>query len=588
MHDAAAKNPKEMAELAKAGPILPGTVRVAIRYQAPKGQIEVETAELAEAGPTAPNLLAHGGFEEASKDDASKPLGWTGPSKYRHFPGRLYYIFNTWHNGAFDNRGKVQLDSLLSHTGSRSLQMIVPAGDEMAMSSAPIVLKQKEARLLEVHAYVKTESLAVLNIDAVDEKGDRLDGHTFIHMAPHSVGSNDWRLIRQVFRPRRPIESIRLMLCARGVNGYTLDDTGQQPQNNVVGHVWWDDVKLFEPESTADDLSARGVKTVTTKAPASALLEKLDLGERLLGENYLAGSFSNPTPIPQNVSLLWEFTSPSGKISSYKLPPQRVAGQGQAAFRLPYVLTELCPDAYTEYKGKLTLFNGKEQVAGSTELWFSTWTVPIDLELGALYLQPDQKKQLVRMNFGLSAAAIKKLAVGSARGRPPRHRQGAAKDRRPGRHNAHRGTATKIPVLLRDDLTNLLLTDLDVSFLPLQPFHDPQRNWFVRCSALGKDGKALAAVDSPPFCRQDHEPLQPAIESVTVKKNLLYVNGKPWMPWGVIYGHNPVYDGPADPGGQVSRPAQPARLEHVRRLRLSHELPAEVRLQLQPLRGRVD
>ena len=45
-----------------------------------------------------------------------------------------------------------------------------------------------------------------------------------------------------------------------------------------------------------------------------------------------------------------------------------------------------------------------------------------------------------------------------------------------------------------------------------------------------------------------HEPAQPPIESVTMKKNLLYVNGKPWMPWGMIYGHNPVYDGLADPG----------------------------------------
>ncbi len=30
--------------------------------------------------------------------------------------------------------------------------------------------------------------------------------------------------------------------------------------------------------------------------------------------------------------------------------------------------------------------------------------------------------------------------------------------------------------------------------------------------------------------------------------NLLYVNDRPWMPWGPIYGHIPVYAGPADPG----------------------------------------
>ena len=84
----------------------------------------------------------------------------------------------------------------------------------------------------------------MLQIDAEDEKGRRLDGFNFIHKAPLSIGTDDWRLVRQVFRPRAPVKSLRLLLCARGVNGYTLDDTGPQPQHNVVGTVWWDDVRL--------------------------------------------------------------------------------------------------------------------------------------------------------------------------------------------------------------------------------------------------------------------------------------------------------------------------------------------------------
>src|SRR5262249_40979108 len=32
------------------------------------------------------------------------------------------------------------------------------------------------------------------------------------------------------------------------------------------------------------------------------------------------------------------------------------------------------------------------------------------------------------------------------------------------------------------------------------------------------------------------------------KDGVVLVNDKPWMPWGVTYGHNPVYDGPADSG----------------------------------------
>jgi hypothetical protein len=106
----------------------------------------------------------------------------------------------------------------------------------------------------------------------------------------------------------------------------------------------------------------------------------------------------------------------------------------------------------------------------------------------------------------------------------------------------------KVPADLRDDLTNLLLADLDMSALPVQPFADPQRNWFVRATALAADGKELARAESPPFCRQAHEPQQPAVQTVSIKDGVVHVNDRPWMPWGVAYGHNPVYAGPADPG----------------------------------------
>ena len=83
----------------------------------------------------------------------------------------------------------------------------------------------------------------------------------------------------------------------RGTNGYTLDDTGQQPQNNVVGTVWWDDIALYEPESMPDELTVRGVKSaaeVAAVAPARPRLEGLDLGERLLGANVLNATIVNP------------------------------------------------------------------------------------------------------------------------------------------------------------------------------------------------------------------------------------------------------------------------------------------------------
>jgi hypothetical protein len=543
--DAAAKDPKEKAEAAKSGPMLPGLVRVAISYRAKAGRVEVVQAELRDPGPVSANLLADSDFE--SLDDKDYPRGWSAPAKYRYFPPLHYYIFNTWHNANADNRGPVASDSLVLHDGKRSLRMIVAAGDEKAVASAPVALNQKEPRLLEAFAWVKTDKLCMLQIDAVDDQGRRLDCFSFIHKAPMSIGSDDWRLVRQVFRPREPVKSVRLLLCARGVNGYTLGGTGSQPQNNTVGTIWWDGVRLHEPESSAEELGARGCKAVAEpSAPSAVHLTSLDPGERLLGDNVLSATIVNPGPAG-TFRLRWEFTAPSGKASTFESPAQAVAANGQAPARLPYTLTESCPTAYTEYRGRLTLLDSAGKSVAASELWFGTWTTPIDLKLGGLYLRPAEK-QFVRMNLGLASATLAKLAkvrlevVRRGTGQAVKSVEVAAT---PAILLAQRD---RIPADLRDDFTNLLLADLDVSDLPLQPFTDPQRNWFVRATALSGDGQALARVESDPFCRLAHEPAQEPIRSVTIKNGLVHINDKPWMPWGITYGHNPVYAGPADPG----------------------------------------
>jgi hypothetical protein len=538
---------------ARLGPVLPGTVQVAIRYKAAAGSIEVVRAELFEATGRAsgPSLIANGGFEAIGPE--GYPRNWSAPEKYGYFPPRLYYLMNTWHNGSSANRGPVAAEALVAHAGARSLKMIVAAGDEVAVLSDPITLNQREPRLLEVHARVKTDSLCTLQLDAVDDRGRRLDGFNFLHKAPVSIGTEDWRVIRQVFRPREPVRSVRLMLCARGSNGYTLDDTGQQPQNNVVGTIWWDDLELTEPESTPDDLAARGaLPGASAEAPSPAgpdpQLLNLDLGERLLGRNQLGAVITNPGP-PRTFRLRWEFTSPSGRTSTFRSAPRTVPSGGREAVRMAYDLDETCPAAYTEFRGTLTLLeeaSGK-QIA-STALWFGTWTTPVDLELGALYLAPGQHL-FVRMNLGLTAARV--ATLGQARIELVRRGTGEIlKDwtiaEVPRRIAELR---SQIPAELREDFRNLLLARLDVAFLPLQPFDDPQRNWFVRVRVSDRDGREVAQARSADFCRQAHDRSpQPAISSVTIRDDLVHINGRPWMPWGAIYGFVPVHAGPEGPG----------------------------------------
>lgn len=528
---------KKDAAFAAQGALLPMAALVEITYAEKKGgTVEVREAAL-EAGPTsAPNLLANGDFE---RDGFERP-GWSRPRKYRYFPPGVYYIFNTWHNSNSDNRGRVGEDRLVRRSGNCSLRMEVPTGDEVCVVSDPIPLNQKEARLIEVQAWVKTHQLCMMQIDAEDQEGRRLDGFNFIHKRPLSIGTDDWRLVRQVFRPAAPLKSVRLKLCARGMNGFTLDDTGHQPQQNAAGVVWWDDVRLYEPESTADELRARGVKP----APAAAVaarphLARLELGEQLLGMNELTADVVNPGP---EDAFTLRLTLGGQTVTS---KPFRAGGGRPVPVRLSYSLSE--PGrAYHEDTARLELLDGKAAVASATAFPVATWTVPIDLELGALYLRPTQK-QFVRLNLGLSHAEMAQLKVV----RLQVLRRGTMEVLKtievPATPEAIRKQREKIPEGLRDDLRNLLLTDLDVSSLPLQPFNDPQRNWIVRATAIGT--KMPWSVTSPPFCRLAHDGPQPAITSVAINDDGDFlINGKPWMPWGVTYGHNPVYDGPADSG----------------------------------------
>ena len=526
------------------GAMIPMGVVCEIEYGTGKtGSVELLETSLVEPGPVSPNLFKNGDFET---DNIGYPLGWSKPQRFRYFPPGIYYIFNTWHNSNSDNRGTVAVDHLAPYSGKSCLQMNVPTGDETCVISEPIALNQKEPRLVEVSAWIKTHQLCMLQLDAEDENGQRLNGFNYIHKNPLSFGNSDWRQIRQVFSSSTPLKSIRLKLCARGMNGYTLGGTGHQPQQNALGIVWWDDVKVFEPESSAQDFSARGVVPIS-KTPVSiaAHLSNLDLGEQLLGINHITAQIKNPGPDADfYLQMQWADGTEAAPIIS---SPIRVGKIKAAPVSIAYNLSD-GGKAYHEKPFVLSLLDAKKVVIASSSYSVSTWTVPIDLELGSLYMQPTQK-QFVRVNFGLTNSEMTRIkelkldVIEKVSGKVLKSFT------LPANPDAILKQRSKIPFGVLDDLRNMLITDLDVSFLPLQPFDNPQRNWFVRASAISLDGKPSWTVDSSSFCRLAHDAPQPAIESAKINEfGDFLINGKPWMPWGVAYGHNPVYDGPAESG----------------------------------------
>jgi hypothetical protein len=541
---AAKKDPTFAAQ----GALLPMAATCEIVYAAKQtGSVELLQAMLTEPGPGKEHLLGQGDFQQA--DGKGYPRGWSRPRKYRYFPPGIYYIFNTWHNSNSANRGATTRDGLIAREGRHSLRMVVPSGDEVCVVSDPILLHQKEARLIEVRAWIKTHHLNMLQIDAEDDRGRRLDGFTFIHKRQLSIGTEDWRLVRQVFRPAGPLKSLRLKLCARGMNGYTLDGTGQQPQQNVAGIIWWDDVRVFEPESKPEERKARRVKAVLPReGKRRPHLAGLDLGEGLLGRNALTAQIVNPGKEETfALRLAWSKKDSRKDVLS---APVRVGPGKSVPVQLTYTLSEPGRPYQAEevILQLLRIRGGKREVIGSSSHAVATWTVPLDLRLGALYLGPAQK-QFVRINLGLAHAEIVRLKEV----RLEVLRRGAGKVLKtftlPATPEAIRRQRAKVPDGLRGDLRNLLLADLDVSFLPVQPFADPQRNWVIRATSIDTAGKPGWSITSAPFCRLAHDGPQQAIRSVRIsEQGDFLINDRPWMPWGVAYGHNPVYDGPANSG----------------------------------------
>lgn len=593
------KNPKLVAEYKTSGVPLPTIASVAINYEGTSGEIEIAEAQLLDAALSpknfsnppvekgtpgapkdadelAPNLLVNGNFEAGSSelDDPTAPtagprtqamnepmpMGWSRAIKQAYVSPRPYYGFNTWHNRGFDNAGFARLDPLTVHDGQYALQIVVPPGDETSVWSDAIKLNQTEAKLIEVSAWIKTDKLNMFDIVGYDQDGQRLDGFIFSSKAPHSVGTEDWRVVRQVFRPRKAASSIRVALQARGVNGYTLADTGSQPQANVVGTIWWDDLTVREIESTSDELKARGVKFRAPEADKSANLPRpwghradlaltnVDFGDRLPGDNIFRATLINPgrRDIEATISLDL-FNASAGAPQSNKPEQRIVPARGKIELVIPYSIAH-AGAAYTTF-GKGVTIQYKDESGPSktlsTKILAATWPTPIMVRLGETYLRPEQTQQLVRINLGFAGETMKRVT--SVRLDVVRRETGDVikSVKIPATPTALAKQREKIPTTIYDDFANLLLADVDVSALPVQPFSSPERAWVIRVTACDSDGAPvlpnLSSVDSDPFCRLAHQGPQQPISKVEIKNRLLYVNGQPWMPFSAMSASSPVH-----------------------------------------------
>ncbi len=197
------------------------------------GEIFLDTAAASEETGDAPNLIYNPGFDRrvtttkgSFYDDGPDgyPSGWSRPLKYSVHPPQHYYIWTGWHHYFSEIRGRAELDTMLSHGGSRSLRMSVLPGDEMYVESIPIVIHQKEPAYIKVSMYVRADRLRDFDIQAVNEDGRYLWGTPWTDYGGGiGAGTHDWLYVRKYFCYENPIRELRVRICARGMNGSTRD-----------------------------------------------------------------------------------------------------------------------------------------------------------------------------------------------------------------------------------------------------------------------------------------------------------------------------------------------------------------------------
>ncbi|MBI2192250.1 MAG: hypothetical protein HYU36_09720 [Planctomycetes bacterium] len=319
-------------------------------------------------GPAQVNRVAHAGFE--ALDAAGWLRGWSRPQHWG-WMRNTYYAFTGWsHRKETTPRGGGQLDRWLAFTGNASLRFQVFPGDQFAVSSEPIRLDQDRPRPLEARAMVKADNLRTLEIMAMDERGEWLPQGDFLgddmeepghyNFGSTGCGTYDWTCVRKYFSPRTPVAQVRLFLCARGFDGVLTE-------KNLVGHVWFDDVRLFEHGVKPGQVAAASIPVQPTDAPAffPYRITEVNLGDRLWGRNpvnvFLEWDRPEATREAAETRLEISLTSSSGVTRSFSGAaeilgsPENLGGRGVAAVSAAFEVGELCASWEQQYRLTLRL-----------------------------------------------------------------------------------------------------------------------------------------------------------------------------------------------------------------------------------------
>lgn len=521
-----------------------------------EGPGEFDDVTIQEKLTDTPNLLAYAGFEALDKD--GYPLGWSRQQKFRAL-GPTYYVWTDWNHYFSENRGGVAADALVTHSGKHSLRMDVFPGDEKLVESNPIVLNQDRFHVIEVGAWVCADKIKLIDLRCVDQDGIYMPSHRPIQPENGSGGSAlfgngtfGWRYVRKLFGSTgdRPLKSVRVRLCARGMNGHTLDDAGTRPYAMATGTVWWDDVRVTERTATAATLTARGVKV---PAPANAApgpfgRSDLDLGQRFFGDNTLTLTIA--AAVAGQYQLQLTTTLPNGKPVTTQSTAASAAPGQPATLSVPYRLDRLAGELERQGTFHLVLLRDGQSAAASTYA-FNTWPVIVDVDVSRHYNLPTENPVTTALNLGVADATlaqVKKLELQLVRSVD---KKVLASQAFTDLAQAFAATRSALPKDAKEsyefnlptpawwaDRANLIVVKLDLSPLKVWPHDQPTRDTVLVVRGLDAAGRELFRDQSDPFCRVQAPPAQPAISKVEIRDDgAILVNGAPRFLTGATHQH---------------------------------------------------
>ena len=390
---------------------------------------------------------------------------------------------------------------------------------------------------------VKADNLRTLEIMATDEAGRWLPQGDFLgddmeepgayNFGSTGCGTYDWRCVRKYFSPRKPVRSLRLFLCARGFDGRIVG-------RNLVGTVWFDDVRLWEHGIAAKRIPPGAIPVQPKAAPGlfgDVRVLDVDLGDRLWGKNFVTVTMAfrgrAAAERLRQTTLGATLTGPKGKSQRFTgatrilRAPAAGKAMGLAVATASYVVETLCTSWKQQYRVSLHLTPpGAERPVPLGDYAFGTPSKLLQAGAGGSYLYPDEPL-VVYANLDVARGSFGDLARC--------------------RFVLHSGGKTKVLVEL-DDFRKILLPQTAPNYIDtrrlvqarlgsegftVHPWDEPVRDAAVTVELHGKGG--LLAKSEPVRFGFLTRPPKPAFPGRIAKtavndKGFITVNGSVYFP----------------------------------------------------------